>query len=303
MEGGLTRDLKIIGVLNDDEGPDSAQSRLRKLILPDIGPDRIRSAIEECTSNSGDNYNKALQDLTNRLGELYGFTVGYGRYRGTRSEKHNGMDGHWKYKNYHIIIETKTSTAYTITIGDLLGYIRKLKDERVIGKNEPCIGLYVIGRQDNTIKSLSAAIVGSGNDELKIITVDMLLKLYEKGMRAKDLVDIVIPSPCINKLSNPFMRIGECKPEVSMEEPRPAIAAMDAAPSLKPRRATKVCAICGQRKSITKFVGNTNSYCKECQRRVDVEIHALKKKGLPTKGVVKKVREDILAELGKAPST
>lgn len=42
----------------------------------------LRDYVEECLRESGDQYNRALQDLANHLGRFLGFEVAFGRYHG-----------------------------------------------------------------------------------------------------------------------------------------------------------------------------------------------------------------------------
>lgn len=94
MTMSLTQILNLVGKLDDSPGDETPRERFRKFLIDnvkDVG--QIRDYIEECLRNTGDQYNRALQDLVNHLGCLLGFQVKYGRYQGVKG--HIGFDGHW----------------------------------------------------------------------------------------------------------------------------------------------------------------------------------------------------------------
>lgn len=47
---------------------------------------QARDYVEECLRRKGDIYNRALQDLVNHIGELLGFEIKHGQYRGVMGE-------------------------------------------------------------------------------------------------------------------------------------------------------------------------------------------------------------------------
>lgn len=55
---------------------------------------QAKDYVGECLRNSDDQYNRALQDLVNRIGAFLELDIGFGRYCGVAGEI--GYDGHWK---------------------------------------------------------------------------------------------------------------------------------------------------------------------------------------------------------------
>jgi hypothetical protein len=187
----LRQILALTGDLNDKDGDDTARERFRKYLstnVKEIG--LLRDYINECLWQSNSEmqkqYSKALQDLINHLGHQFlGFDVKYGRYQGTPNEI--GFDGHWvskkdskEEKEFHIVIEVKTTDAYSIKTSTLLGYINELISDRKIPNQDVAMGLYVIGRPDTEIKELINSIVAEKKTrQMRIITVESLLSLAE----------------------------------------------------------------------------------------------------------------------------
>lgn len=90
----LNQILALVGKLDDSPGNETARERFRRFLkenVREIG--QVRDYIEECIRNSGDQYNRALQDLANYVGSFLGFEVNFGRYQGV--QRQNGFDGHW----------------------------------------------------------------------------------------------------------------------------------------------------------------------------------------------------------------
>jgi hypothetical protein len=117
-----------------------------------------------------------LQDIVNQIGIRLGFTVDYGRYRGTSA--HIGYDGLWRFPNCHtVIIEVKTTDAYRIALDKLAEYRRTLISQGLIEEAKSSI-LIVVGRQDTG--DLEAQIRGSRYAwDVRLISVDRLLQLLK----------------------------------------------------------------------------------------------------------------------------
>lgn len=82
MSVTLTQILKLVGKLDDTLGQETPRERFRLFLrenVQEVG--QIRDYIQECLINSGDQYNRALQDLVNHLGRFLGFEVTFGRHR------------------------------------------------------------------------------------------------------------------------------------------------------------------------------------------------------------------------------
>jgi len=87
MSMTLTAVLNLVGKLDDSPGSDTPRERFRGFLKNNITEVGIlRDYIEECLRNTGDQYNRAFQDLVNHLGTLMGFEVEFGRYQGTPGE-------------------------------------------------------------------------------------------------------------------------------------------------------------------------------------------------------------------------
>ncbi len=122
----LNEMLDFVGKLDDTEGNETPRERFRRFLqqkVCEVG--QIQVYVEECLKNSGDQYNRALQDLVNHIGSILGFNVTFGRYQGIRGKI--GFDGHWKSSTgFHIVIEVKTTDAYAIKTATLVGYVDEL---------------------------------------------------------------------------------------------------------------------------------------------------------------------------------
>ncbi len=176
----LSQLLDLVGELKDDPTPGNASERFRKYLRGSIQKvEELRAYIDEALSQTGEQFNKALQDLINHAGQLLGFEVTYGRYRGVRGE--NGFDGLWRSPTgWSIVVETKTTDAYTIKTATLLGYINSLISERQIKDKDKALGLYVYGRYDTQTSQLENAIVAEKrSNDLRVIGVEALLNLLE----------------------------------------------------------------------------------------------------------------------------
>lgn len=172
--------LDLVGKLDDAEGGDTPRERFRRFLTENVSEvGQLRDYIEECLRTSGDQYNRALQDLINHLGTFLGFEVLFGRYRGVRGQV--GFDGHWKSPlGYHVVVEVKTTQAYAIKTAALVGYVDELISEKNIPDWERALGLYIVGRPDPEVHQLENAIIAERRtQQLRIASVDSLLSLAE----------------------------------------------------------------------------------------------------------------------------
>ncbi|MCD6236361.1 MAG: EVE domain-containing protein [Thermoplasmata archaeon] len=221
----LTQILNLVGKLDDTPGEETARERFRKFLKENIKKvGEVRDYIEECLRNKGTQYNRALQDLVNYVGEFLGFKVKYGRYQGVQGEV--GFDGHWiSPKNFHIVVEVKTTEAYAIKTSTLTGYVDELISEKEISNWENAIGLYVVGRPDPNLKQLENSIIAERRtNQLKIISVNYLLSLAEMmneyDISHDDILAIFRPSkPTLDPLVDLMTRlVSQSKVEESPEE-------------------------------------------------------------------------------------
>ncbi len=193
--------LELVGSLNDSTEPGSASERFRKYLRENVNHARdVRAYIERALSQPGDQYNKALQDLINHLGELLEFDVTFGRYRGVRNDI--GFDGLWQStrKKWSIVVETKTTDVYTIKTATVLGYINSLVSDGMISGPTNALGLYVLGRFDSAANQLENAIIVENRQErLRVVSVPALINLLELKqeyhLSHETVLDLLLPSP------------------------------------------------------------------------------------------------------------
>jgi len=125
----------------------------------------------------------ALQDVINEVGRRLGFKVQNGLYRGKVNEI--GNDGLWDSDDASaVILEVKTTDAYTIDLDTLANYRKKLATEKKIELEKSSI-LMVVGR--NETDSLEAQVRGSRHAwDIRLISVDALLRLVTVKEKLED---------------------------------------------------------------------------------------------------------------------
>jgi len=195
----LTQILNLVGKLDDTPGDDTPRERFRRFLrdnVKEVG--QIRDYIEECLRNSGDQYNRALQDLVNHLATFLGFKVIFGRYQGVPSQI--GFDGLWESPlDFFIVAEVKTTEVYAIKTSILIGYVDVLISEKKIPNWEHALGLYVVGRPDPELRQLENSIIAERRiHQLRIVSVESLLSLAELmneyDINHADVLSILKPS-------------------------------------------------------------------------------------------------------------
>lgn len=222
MSLNLQQLLSLVGPLDDSPGEDTARGRFRRFLkgnVKEVG--QVRDYVEECLRKTGDEYNRALQDLVNYVGEFLGFEVTYGRYRGIQGQL--GFDGYWRSPlPFHIVVEVKTTEAYTVKTSTLVGYVDGLISEKKIPNWDSALGLYVLGRPDPEVHQLENAILGEKRSgQLRIISVKSLLSLAEMASEYDvshgDLLAVIRPStPTIDSVVDLMARlIAERQAEVT----------------------------------------------------------------------------------------
>ncbi len=192
--------LDLVGGLNDSDQPGSASARFRTYLQENVQQaSDLRDYIEDALDASGAQFNKALQDLINHLGQCLGFDVTYGRYRGVRGAI--GFDGLWQSPTgWALVVEAKTTDVYTVKTSTLLGYINALVSEGQIQQPNNALGLYVYGRFDAHTSQLENAIKAEGRREkLRVASVDALLNLLELkqayGLAHRTILNLLLPAP------------------------------------------------------------------------------------------------------------
>lgn len=179
MIGDFDTVLNLVGNLDDSPGENTPRLRFRTYLatgLTELGS--VRDAVNTCVTNSGPQYARALQDLVNYLGTLIGFDVEYGRYQGVVNQV--GHDGLWRSGPSVVVVEVKTTDAYTINTATLLNYVNSLRSDGRIKPDDRVIGLYVYAKSDPSVKQLEHAIIAEKRtQELRVGSVDAVLSLAE----------------------------------------------------------------------------------------------------------------------------
>ena len=195
----LSQIFSLVGRLDDTEGDGTPRERFRSFLKDNVREvGQARDYIEECLRGKGDQYNCALQDLVNYLGNFLGFEVKYGRYSGVQGQI--GFDGHWESPTgFHVVVEVKTTEVYAIKTATLLQYINELVSEGMIHDRDFTLGLYVVGRPDPEIRQLENAIIAEKlAHQLRVISVESLISLAELmseyDVGHKDILAILRPS-------------------------------------------------------------------------------------------------------------
>lgn len=213
MSISLNKIMSLVGKLDDSPGEDVPRERFRHFLkenVKEVG--QIRDYVDECLRNKGDQYNRALQDLVNYLGEFLGFEVIFGRYQGVPGQI--GHDGLWKSpKGYHIVIEVKTTEVYAIKTSTLVGYVDQLISEKNIPDWDRALGLYVVGRPDPEVNQFENSIVAEKRThQLRIISVESLISLAETmneyEVDHEDILAVIQPSrPTVDPVAGLMARL------------------------------------------------------------------------------------------------
>ncbi|MDD3492002.1 MAG: EVE domain-containing protein [Candidatus Thermoplasmatota archaeon] len=230
MTISLRQVLELVGTLDDTPGKDSARERFRVFLQEHVTEaGQVRDYVEECLRLKGTQFNRALQDLVNHVGRLLGFEVTFGRYQGVPGEI--GFDGHWKSdRGFHIVIETKTTDAYSIKASTLTGYVDALISDKKIPDWDHAMGLYVVGRPDIGFEQLENTIIAERRiNQLRIVSVESLLSLTELTSNYEidheDVLELLRPSSptidhTINMMSTLVAQVKSEKEE-PVEEKKP----------------------------------------------------------------------------------
>ncbi len=155
----LDQRLGLVGTLDDSAGTDTARERFRTFLRDSVRAiGAVRDYVEACTKNKGPQYDHALQDLVNHTGELIGFDVEFGRYRGVTNDI--GHDGLWRCNDFSMVVEVKTTDAFSIQTATVVGYVDKLISKGAITDCDHAMGLYVFGRTDSQLTQLANSVIG-----------------------------------------------------------------------------------------------------------------------------------------------
>jgi hypothetical protein len=153
---------------------DSSCSIEFRTFLASVPAKHLQTYSDQCLTETFDGSGFALQDIVNEVGARLGASVKPGRYRGT--QKHTGQDGLWHFPNGRsILIEVKTTDAYSINLNTIAGYRKALISDGKIVEDTSSI-LLIVGRQETD--NLEAQIRGSKFAwNVRVISVDALLRL------------------------------------------------------------------------------------------------------------------------------
>lgn len=166
--------ISIAGVGKLLDG-NSTSAELREL-LSSVPSSLLNRYAQQCLDDKFDGSGLALQDVVNQVAVRLGFQVENGRYRGQRGQY--GHDGLWTLSDGHVIVvEVKTTDAYSINLDTVAAYRRKLISDAQTEQERTSL-LLVVGRHDTG--GLEAQIRGSRYAwDMRIISVDGLLRLME----------------------------------------------------------------------------------------------------------------------------
>ncbi|MDQ1727918.1 MAG: hypothetical protein QOD33_43 [Pyrinomonadaceae bacterium] len=157
---------------------------------------------QECLREPFEGSGLALQDVINQIGRRLGFSIEYGRYRGSQSQI--GFDGIWRFPSGHaVIVEVKTTDTYRIDLNTLAGYRQRLVDQQKMLEDTSSI-LVVVGRQDTG--DLEAQIRGSRHAwDIRLISVEALLRLVSLKEEVED--PRIIDQICAILIPREFTRV------------------------------------------------------------------------------------------------
>lgn len=154
------------------DGNDTSQEFRR--YLREVPSEKLADYAEHCLVNGFTNSGQVLQDIVNEIGRRLAFEVENGLYQGVRNGI--GYDGIWRIPNTDraIVVEVKTTDAYTIKLDTVARYRDRLAEEGRVPRDAPV--LLVIGRNDT--QSLEAQVRGSRHAwSMRIISIDALVRL------------------------------------------------------------------------------------------------------------------------------
>ncbi len=144
----------------------------------------IEDAISEEKEDKFTERGFVLQDLVNEMGLRLGYKVTNGLYHGKRN-KENGFDGLWEAPDgSHIIMESKTSDAYTLDLEAIVGYRDDLIEKKKISRKKSSI-LIVLGRAD---KGTFPSLIKGSNfaQDVRIISTRALFELLRTSLINKN---------------------------------------------------------------------------------------------------------------------
>ncbi len=148
-------------------------SRELREYLAQVSSDKLSEYANFCLTTKFDNNGKVLQDIVNELGTRLDYNVIHGRYQGTQNSI--GNDGLWVSPEGHsILVEVKTTDAYSISLDTIAKYRNSLRDQNQISDSNSM--LLVVGRYDTG--QLEAQVRGSRHAwDMRLISIDSLVSM------------------------------------------------------------------------------------------------------------------------------
>lgn len=154
-----------------------------RAFLAQIPSEMLVRYTSECLVNSFHDSGLVLQDIINEAGARLGFRITPGRYRGVAGQL--GFDGLWESADGHsIVLEVKTTDAYTIDLNRIANYRRRLVKDGTLSEEHSSV-LIVVGRDDTG--ALEAQIRGSRHAwDVRLISTDALMSLLAVKEEVED---------------------------------------------------------------------------------------------------------------------
>lgn len=158
-----------------------ASQELREY-LGQIPSESLFGYVGQCLETSFPKGGCVLQDIVNELGRRLDFDVENGLYQGKKNAI--GFDGIWRtFGEPELIIEVKTTDAYTMSLETANGYKDRLIEQEKVSKVASV--LIVVGREDTG--ALEAQVRGSRFAwDMRMISVERLMKLVQIKEKSDD---------------------------------------------------------------------------------------------------------------------
>ena len=178
-------------------GADSARERFHRFCASQSGPpERFGTISRPASAPAARSTTVRCKTSSITRPPSIGFGVEFGRYRGVANEI--GFDGLWRREDFAIVVEVKTTDAYTINTATLVGYVDRLISEGQITDWDHAMGLYVVARTDAHLTQLANSIIAEKRThQLRIATVDSVLSLAElvqdKQIATDEAVALSVP--------------------------------------------------------------------------------------------------------------
>ena len=168
----------IVKMAGDGQLKDGSETSLEfRQFLTEVDSKKLAEYATYCTDHAFTNSGQVLQDVVNEIGRRLGFAAENGRYQGVRNDI--GYDGIWTSGSDCLVIEVKTTNAYTIKLDVIATYRDRLAEAGRVPHDSPI--LIVIGRDET--ESLEAQVRGSKHAwTMRIIGIEALIKLMEVNL-------------------------------------------------------------------------------------------------------------------------